>query len=187
MSLDLAPWTDLAGYAVLSRLDAADLTEAAIVRGAGTSPLQLFAEWRAMEPHRIVSLVASRRPCDGGGAFAVFGLAQTGQAGVAAAAMLACDHARHARPLARLVTLLAREMPVFAAARGIRRIEARCWSAHPTAPRLLSSIGFWPECAMPGFGPDGRAVFTQFAWVPDWCPTAAPAPAAASAPVNAKE
>jgi hypothetical protein len=159
----LRPYEDFAAMAVLGALDVSDRLEAEIVRGAAASHLALFADWRGMEAFREGSWVAVSGPA--ATPFAVFGLARTGQAGVAAAALLARDHARWRRALARLAILLRREAPAWCAARGIRRIEARAWAGHPTATVLLDALGFTREGDMPGFGGSfwPGAVFRQFA------------------------
>lgn len=162
------PYEDYAAHAVLTRLDAYDAIEAEVVRGAPTTGLELFADWRAINAARLASWVLFT---GAGTPFSVVGLVHTGQAGVAAAAMLARDHARFRRPLAEAAALIRRRMPAYAAETGLRRIEARAWAGHPTACDLLFSIGFVPEAVMRGFGPDGRAEFVQYAWV-------APAPPA---------
>ena len=161
MSIRLAPYEDLAAKAVLDRLDPSDFLECELVRGAATSGLAIWADWRAMEPHRLASFVVF----SGQAPFAVFGLSHTGQAGVAAAALLARDHAAFRLPLTRLVLLIRAGMPQFAADRGIHRIEARSWAEHPGASRLLQGIGFELEAEMHGFGLTGTAVFRQWAWL----------------------
>ncbi len=170
----LRPYDDMAAMAVLSRLDPHDHMEAELVRGAGATHLALFAEWRAMEVARAASIVATRD----GRPFALLALANTGQAGVGAACLLACDHRRHRVALARLCVTVRRALPAWCAERGVHRIEARAWAAHPTASRLLSAMGFIFEAPLPGFGADGRAVFHQFAWlspaVPEPTQTASP-------------
>lgn len=170
MGLRLDPWQDEAGHAVLTRLDANDLREASLVRGGPVTGLALWADWRAMEPHRIASLIACR--AETGTPFAVFGLVNTGQAGVAEAALLARDHALFRLPLARLCASLRAAMPGWCAARGVRRIEARAWAGHPTAARMLRALHFFPEAVMGGFGPEGRHQFVQHAWTDPACFTA---------------
>lgn len=167
MTLRLTPWQDEAGHAVLTRLDAHDLMEATLVRGGPVTGLALWADWRAMEPYRIASLIACRGAT--GTPFAVFGLVNSGQAGVAEAALLARDHAACRFDLARLCVTLRRAMPGWCAERGVRRIEARAWTCHPTAARLLRALQFHAETVMPGFGPDGRHSFAQFAWIAPAC------------------
>ncbi len=168
MTLSVLPWDDMLALPVFRQLDAHDFMEAELVRGGGCNGISLWADWRGVEPFRILSFVAlaGRTP------FAVFGLANTGQAGVAAAALLARDHRRFARPLARLAVAIRRQMPAEALARGIHRIEARCWSDHPTASLLLSRLGFAHECDMPGFGLTGSVTYRQFAWLAAHSPTA---------------
>lgn len=157
----LRPYSDQDAMAVMRHLDPHDRMEAELVRGAGTTHLALFADWRAMEPASVVSVCV----VTDGTPFALLRLAHTGQAGVAQAALLARDHGRFRLPLARLAVTLRNTMPGWCTERGIRRIEARAWDRHPTAARLLRGIGFLPECFMPGFGADGHAVFRQFAWI----------------------
>jgi hypothetical protein len=168
MTITLRPWSDHDGMAVFRFLDPLDLAEEEKVRGAAQNALALFADWRAMEPHRIVSLVAYT---GGGVPFALFGLCNTGQAGVAGAALVARNHQAFRRPLAELAVLIRRHLPLEAARMGVRRIEARCWFHHPTASSLLEALGFQHECDMGGFGSPEATIFRQFAWI-------APAPAA---------
>lgn len=158
--LTVRPWEDLAAMAVFNRLDLHDLIEAELVRGVTYTALGLFAEWRMAQAQGPLSLIVhdQARP------FAVLALGYTGQAGVAQAALLAADHARHRTSLARLAIIARRRMPSWAAEAGFHRIEARSWGGHPTAAGLLSAIGFTHEADLPGFGPGGRHVFRQFAW-----------------------
>lgn len=149
--------------AVLSALDPMDHMEAEATRGAAVTHLALFAEWRSMEPGRVMSLVLidkrhGRQP------FAVLGLSNTGQAGVAQAAMLARDHKKYARALAIAGVLIRRQMPTFCEENGIHRVEARAWADHPTASKFLTVCGFSHETDMPGFGANGAVTFRQFAW-----------------------
>ncbi|MEM7317408.1 MAG: hypothetical protein AAF408_00150, partial [Pseudomonadota bacterium] len=101
--------------------------------------------------------------------FAVLALGNTGQAGVAQAALLARKHRRHARALVAACRQIRAEMPAFCSDLGIRRVEARAHAGHPRASRFLQSCGFAFETDMPGFGGDGRAVFRQFAWTDPNC------------------
>lgn len=165
MNITTRPYDDLAAMAVFRNLDVHDHLEAELVRGASTTHLGLFGDWRAMQPHHVLSLVAITAPNRGATPFAVLCLANTGQAGVAQAALLARNHALFRTPLRELVRAMARHLPIEARTRGIHRIEARCWAGHPTASRLLSALGFVPEADLYGFGADGRAVFRQFAWI----------------------
>lgn len=159
--IQLRPWEDMAAAAVFRALDPSDLLEAELVRGAAVGHLALWADWRSIEPLRLASFVALTA---GGNPFAVFGLVHTGQAGVASAALLARDHRVFRRPLAQLAVILRDAFPGHCRERGVHRVEARSWSAHPTAPRLLAALGFRAEARMPGFGPDGATEFTQWAW-----------------------
>lgn len=157
------PFENLAGMAVLSRLDLNDLAEAQLIRGVRADHLDIFSDWRGMQAAAVLSLILTddRR---GGVPFAVLALGNTGQAGVGQAALLARDHARFGRALAEAGALIRRKMPAFCAELGIHRIEARCWAEHPTAARFLKLCGFHHDTDMPGFGPDGWTVFRQFAW-----------------------
>ena len=148
--------------AVFNRLDVHDHIEAELVRGVTYTALGLFADWRTAQAQGPVSLVATTGPADR--PFAVLALGHTGQAGVAQAALLAADHDRHRRALARLAIEIRRKMPAFAIETGINRIEARCWGGHPTASRLLTAMGFAHEADLPGYGRDGTHLFRQFAW-----------------------
>lgn len=159
--IELRPFDDLSAYAVLSNLDAADHLEAELTRGAAATGLAIFADWRAAQSAQIVSRIALFR----GAPFAVFCMGHTGQGGVAQAALLARDHKRWRMPIGRLVVAIRFHLPTFCADHGIRRVEARGWSDHPTAHRILTAIGFAHECDMPGFGPAGRASFSQYAWL----------------------
>lgn len=163
MPIAAHPYDDHGAMAVLSRLDPNDLIEAQLIRGAQASHLELFADWRAMQGARLLSLVLHdvRRGCP----FAVLGLAHTGQSGVAQAAMLSRDHKLYRRPLIEAALQIRNRMPQFCQDNGIHRIEARSWAMHPTAGRFLSACGFRHEIEMAGFGRDGRVPFNQFAWI----------------------
>jgi hypothetical protein len=161
--IGVRPYDDLAAMAVLSRLDASDLQEAQIVRGAEPiNHLVLFHDWRAMRPFWIRSVIVTWvwQPV------AVLALSHTGAAGVAQAAFLARDHARHRRALGEAACLIRAEMAAACRGAGIHRIEARAWAGHPSASRLLAGLGFHLEAEMPGFGPGGRHAFRQFAFTP---------------------
>lgn len=156
------PFDSLSAIAVFRQLDPSDQLEAELVRGAPSPALDLFADWRAATRGSLMNLVAETA---GGTPFAVLTLAHSGQYGVAEAALLARDHARFRRPLAELALAIRQRMPDWCAEQGVRRIEARTWAGHPTAARLLAAIGFACEADLPGFGPDGRQHFRQFAWI----------------------
>ena len=55
--IELAPFANLAAHSVLSRLDPNDLIEAHLVRGGRADHLDIFADWRAMQSHALLSLV----------------------------------------------------------------------------------------------------------------------------------
>jgi hypothetical protein len=164
----VCPWDDLAALAVFNRLDVHDHIEAEIVRGTVYTAPGLFADWRMAQGQGPLSLIARTHPA--GRPFAVIALGNTGQAGVAQAALLAADHDRHRLDLARLAVAIRQRMPAFAAETGINRIEARAWAGHPTAARLLAAMGFTHEADLPAFGRDGRHLFRQFAWTASIAP-----------------
>lgn len=158
--IEARPYSDLGAMAVLQWLDPADKLEGDLMRGEGATHLANFAEWRAMEPHRLLSLVL----CHQGQPFALLGLSHSGQFGVAQAALVSRDHARHRRSLAQAAVLIRRDMPIFCAKHAVSRVEARCWAGHPTAPQFLMGCGFSFEVSMEGFGAEGAEIFNQFAW-----------------------
>lgn len=159
----IRPYEDLAAMAVFRRLDVHDQIEAELVRGVSCTTLALFADWRLAQAHGPLSLVAVSGPA--ARPFAVLTLGNTGQAGIAQAALLACDHARHRTDLARLAVAIRAQMPGWCQTQGIRRLEARCWFDHPTASALLQAIGFDHECDMQGFGGHRDVIFRQFAYL----------------------
>lgn len=172
--IEVRPFEDLAAWSVFQRLDPHDHLEAEFVRGAPATPLALFCDWRAAQPIQCVSLVIQTDARHGAVPFAVLCLANTGQAGVAQAALLARSHEHFRRPLAALAAQIRSRFPAVCAELGIHRIEARCWSNHPSAAILLDRIGFRHECDMPGFGKSGHITFRQFAWIaPSVCATPA--------------
>lgn len=168
--ITLRPHDDATSRQVLGQLDMCDRLECEFFRGrAIDDPMTLWADWRAMVPAHLVSLVALDRRRDGQGfvdvPFAVLALANTGQAGVGQAALLARSHAAFRVALARLVVMIRQGLPELAREHGIHRIEARSWGDHPTAGRLLAGIGFRCEAVMPGFGVSGSLSFHQWAWI----------------------
>lgn len=175
--IQLRPFDSLSAIAVFRQLDASDQLEAELMRGAATPALDLFADWRGAARGCLLNLVALT---GGGTPFAVLALAHTGVYGVAEAALLARDHARFRRPLAELAVAIRARMPGWCLEQGVHRIEARSWAGHPTAARLLQSIGFDCEADLPGFGPGGRHHFRQFAWISP--AVTAPDPAACCTP-----
>ncbi len=171
--IQVRPFSSLSAMAVFRHLDPADQIEAELIRGAPSTPLDLFADWRAVAAAGPLNLVLETA---GSTPFAVLALTHTGQAGVAQAAFLARDHARFRRDIARAAVLIRARMPGWCADRGVHRIEARCWTGHPTAPHFLTAIGFAPEAVMPGFGLTGQISFAQFAWVSPVLSAADPTP-----------
>lgn len=159
--IELAPWDPNAAWSVFHRLDNADWAEAQAMRGGtGSGVLDLFADWRAMQAHACLSLVLKSH----GSPFAVLAVGDTGQSGVAQAALLARNHTRFRLQLAQAGALIRRRLPGFCAELGIHRIEARAWFDHPRAHAFLDLCGFDLEATMHGFGADGREIFCQYAW-----------------------
>ena len=164
MGVTLTEWDDDLAVQVFKALDPYDWIEAEHGRGQRLGPLAMFADWRWANNIRFLSRIAS---CQRGGRavpFAVLGLNQTGQAGVAEAALLARHHKYFRRELAQLGLTIRREMPGLCARVGIRRIEARSWAGHPSAGTFLRACGFSLEATMRGFGENGRENFNLFAW-----------------------
>lgn len=155
-------YDDLAAMAVLRNIDPCDRLEAQAVRGEVVTHLSLFGDWRAARSLHVLSLVI--RDQRSHEAIALLALANTGQHGVASAALVARNHQRYRRQLAALARVIRSDMPGFARKAGIFRIEARAWASHPRASKFLQLVGFTHECVMPGFGRDGSEQFVQFAW-----------------------
>lgn len=168
MSIEVCPYDDAAAMTVFSHLDPGDLMEMTIQRGEMPNSLALFADWRAQQGQAVASFVLKtknhRRFHDR--AFAVIALAHSGFYGVAQAALLAREHAKWRGPIARAAVLIRRRLDSFCGETGIRRIEVRSWSGHPTACNLLSSIGFAKEHTALGFGPDGDDSFDLYSYLP---------------------
>lgn len=160
--ITLRSYSDHAAMAVLSCLDPNDLIEARLVRGPAMTHLSLFSEWHAIQSQAVLSVVVYEARASQ--PFAVLVLTHTGQSGVAQAALLARNHQRHRRALAAVCRKIRDDMPDFCNQLGIHRIEARAHAGHPRASQFLSACGFTHEADIPGFGPDGRATFRQFAW-----------------------
>lgn len=156
-------YTEHAAMAVLSNLDPHDLIEAQLVRGQASTHLAIFAEWHSVQPHSVLSLVL-RDEAQGNRPFAVVAMSNTGQAGVAQAALLARDHLRFRRALVATCRRIRTDLPEICSNLGIHRVEARTNADHPRASQFLVASGFTFEADMPGFGASGRATFRQFAW-----------------------
>ena len=167
MKIDARPYDDFAALQVFRHLDRNDLIEAQVVRGAAASHLSLFGDWRAAGAAAIASFVlhVEDHQALADQPFAVLALAHTGQTGVAQAAFLARSHGKFRGPIARAAVLIRQRLPHLCADTGIHRIEARCFNAHPTAPRLLTALGFQHECTMAGFGARGANRFRQYAYL----------------------
>lgn len=168
--IELAPYSNAAAMQVIRHLDAHDLLEAQILRGQAVDHLDIFGDWRAVQPGAVLSLVILDASA-GGMPFALLGLVSSGQAGVGHAALIARDHTVWRRPLAVAGLEIRARMPGFCGDLGIHRIEARCWAGHPTAARFLRGCGFHHDCDLPGYGPGGGHVFQQFAWTIPTSPT----------------
>ncbi|MFN3953225.1 MAG: hypothetical protein ACK4LQ_02150 [Pararhodobacter sp.] len=159
--LEACAYDDLAALAVFRALDPHDLLEAQHIRGASVRYPQLFAEWHGAQAAAVLSLVLKAQ----GLPFAVLLVGNTGQAGVAQAAMLARDHARFRPALVAAAREIRTRLPAFCARLGVHRIEVRAWAGHPRAGRFLRLCGFQQEAEMTGFGAVGAERFLQFAWI----------------------
>lgn len=157
------PWTNSAALAVFRDLDQDDAAEAIIARGKSCDALQLWAEWWLTQRQAALSLVLHSR---GGTPFAVLSVVPM-RAGVAQAALLARRHHVYRGDLLRAGAAIRSALPDWAATHGIRRIEARSWAGHPRASRFLALCGFRFEARLDGYGPDGSAMFCQYAWIGD--------------------
>jgi len=162
--IQIQPFDDFTSLMVFRQLDPHDKMEAEMVRGTTASHLALWADWRMAQAHGVVSHILALDAAQGGHPFAVLVLGNTGQAGVAQAAMLSRNHTKFRHALILAAIRIKREMPAFCADVGIHRIEARCWHDHPTAAKFLTAVGFNCEANMPGFGGHGNTSFDQFAW-----------------------
>ncbi|MBU2867022.1 hypothetical protein [Pacificibacter marinus] len=163
--IDLRDFDEAAALSVFQFLDADDLREAELVRGRDCSRYGLWADWRAMVPAHLLSVVAHKTAAFGSPAFAILALGNTGQSGVAQAALVARDHKKYRRSLAEFALTIRNEMPRFCLERGINRVEARAWADHPRASAFLTAVGFVLEAEMSGFGADGAVTFRQFVWL----------------------
>lgn len=160
MSLELIGWSDDLAFEVFRDLDLNDRIEAALWRGDDAHPLALWSDWRAWAGWRAVTRIAVWREGATMRPVAVLGWQPTGAQGVVQAALLARDHKLHRRALASLARRLRAHLLDHAAEAGLTRIECRSWTGHPTAGRLLRSVGFRLELAeLPGM----PAAFAQYA------------------------
>ncbi|MEC9435152.1 MAG: hypothetical protein VYD87_19800 [Pseudomonadota bacterium] len=164
--LSLAALEPGPALAVLADLDRHDRTEAGFALGSRFEPGEALRQILRQEAAgALFFTVWSHAPAGGAMPFAIGGFSPVYMPGCVAGALLARDHRRWRRPLARLALALRVDLPGWARARGVDRIEARCWSSHPTAPGLLGAIGFAREAAVPRFVND-PAPLQQFALLP---------------------
>ncbi len=162
----VSDWDDEAAFEILADLDVADDLEMTLFRGDGEAalPLVLFADWRAANAGRALSVVAWTGPVGQPRPFALLGVMPTGAAGVFQAALLARDHRRFRSGIVQLVRMMRERLPDVAERQGIRRLECRSWADHPRAGRLLRALGFEREARLAGFG-GGSLTFDQWAWI----------------------
>lgn len=162
MRIQSTPFENFAALAVMRDLDPQDFLEAQIARGGVADFLDFWADWRAAQPWAALSLVLKS---EAGTPFALLAVARIpGLAGFAQAALVSRPHRRWRRELVQAAKDIRAGLPGWADDAGLTRIEARCWAGHPTAAGFLSACGFHQEAALRGFGPDGAAIFLQFAW-----------------------
>lgn len=158
-------WTDLAAFEVFKHLDPHDQLETEVARGVRQTHLSLFSDWRSAGGTMVLNRVISEQRAGGQRPFALLALTATGLAGVAEAAFLSRDHDRFRMQIRAAALHIRHHLPDVAPTLGLHRIEARCWSGHPTAATFLTSIGFSHEVDQPGFGVTGAETFRLFSWV----------------------
>jgi len=164
--LSLAPFELLSALRVIEDLDRMDRLE---IQLGGVDPtpdaiLRQFVLQDATGSH--LQIVWRHRPEGGAEPFAIVMIDELLARGTASAALIARDHVRFAAPLRRLVAGLRADLPGAMAQSGLRRLECRCWAEHPTAPGLLTAIGFAFETELHGFGLS-QTPWLQFALVPE--------------------
>lgn len=164
MSIAVQDWSDHQAVQVFNDLDPNDLLEAEVAKGHFLHHMAAFAEWRAINPMRSLSVILATEGVATNTPFAVLGVNITGQFGVGEAALLARKHGKFQRELVLAAKEIRASLPAWAARAGFNRIEARSWSEHPTAGAFLQKCGFQFEMAMHGFGASGQQVFHQYAW-----------------------
>lgn len=86
----ISDYDDLAAMAIMRDLDVWDRLEAEAVRGEVVTHLSLFGDWRAARPLHVLGLTVRAQPSDE--PIALLALANTGQHGVASAALVARNH-----------------------------------------------------------------------------------------------
>lgn len=166
------PWRDLSltelaprnALTVLEDLDPHDEIEAGLAMGwqhdlVGSILADMLLSRRA---GGVIQIAWSHLGAGGAAPFAILGVAPALAPGVGVAALLARPHHRWRGALRSLAFALRADLPTWAAAHGFHRLEARSWTGHPSAARLLSAIGFAREARMPGFAA-GVADFDLYA------------------------
>lgn len=150
---------------VLRNLDVNDAVEASILNGR-FDPYEALAGFVAASPVMIrLDIAEVARPDGQRIPFAIVALSRTGFPGVAAAQMIACNHAHFRAELWALARMIRDGLPGFARDAGVRRIECRCYGRHPTAAGFLRALRFDQEGGdLKGFGPGGDVAVLQFAW-----------------------
>ncbi len=163
--IEVRSFDDDLALQVMRNLDVNDALEVHMMRGRATSPLALWADWRAVNAFRAASIVAVARRRNRWVPFVVLGVAATGVPHIGQGAMLACNHVEFHDELVRFLLTVRQELPGFALNHKLNRIEARCWADHPSAANLLEAIGFKHEGDLDGFGEGGNVRLRQFAWI----------------------
>lgn len=164
--ISLAEFEPIAALRVIEDLDPIDRLE---VHLGGVTPsageiLRQFVIQQAGGAH--LQIAYAHRPEGGAEPFAILGVAEVLASGTGSAALIARVHGQWAGPLRRLCLGLRADFPRAMAIAGFRRVEARCWSGHPTAAHLLRGIGFEFETELHGFGLS-ETHWLQFAIVPE--------------------
>jgi hypothetical protein len=164
--LSLGEFQPRAALRVIEDLDPLDMLE---LRLGGVTPTtdEILRQMLIQQASGAYFQIAyAHRPEGGAEPFAILGIAEALASCTGSAALIARDHVAFARPLRRLCAGLRADLPTVMAATGFRRVEARCWSGHPTAPHLLRAIGFKFETELHGFGLS-ETHWLQFAIVPE--------------------
>lgn len=164
--LSLAPFAPRAALRVIEDLDALDRVEIQL-GGIDPTPDEILRQFVIQSAGGAHFQIAYAHAPEGGATpFAIIGVAEALAVGTGSVALIARDHRAWARPLRRLAAGLRADLPTAMCRSGLRRLEARCWSAHPTAPRLLRAIGFAFETELRGFALSS-APWLQFSLTPN--------------------
>jgi hypothetical protein len=165
--LSLTAFDPAPALRVLDGLDLHDRQEVHMGFGIDLTPGQLLRGLLSQELTGGHLAIAWHHAPEGGAApFAIVGVARGAAAGSGVASLIARDHLQWHPAIRRLVIALRDDLPGWMLSNGFRRIEARCWTKHPTAAELLRGMGFVFETEIHGFGVTSSP-WAQFALVPE--------------------